>query len=585
LEIPAFGFLQLRQLRYLAAVGLLSVVPAFCASSGTASNDDWREGASIVPGKSSTGNFLAARHARSRHDYTAAADLLLSALDKAPAELNLLGRAHFALLVDGRLPAATKLARQLSEGSTKVPLAEVTLAVDAMRAGRAEIARQHVSRLPETSVNGILRSLLLAWVGFDRRPITEAVDELKPLAGEKPTAALFSLHAALLHAAAGENEAAERYFQSAVHDDKSLPLRTVQLSAAFYQRIGKQQEAERVYSQYREEFPDSRLLPPLASQAAGDTQALYHVDSMVTGAAEALFGVAAGLSRQNAGETALGLARLGLHLRPDFPELQMLAAQVMESFRQYDDANRLYAAIGRDSSIYWHARISIAANFDRMDAFDEAERLLKEMSAERPGDPAPLIELGDILRRRERFGKAVVAYDQAFERLPSVEARFWGLLYARGIALERAKQWPRAEADFLKALEFRPDQPFVLNYLGYSWVEQGKNLEQALEMIRKAVELRPSDGYIVDSLGWALYRLGRYEQAVEELEKAVELRPGDPVINDHLGDAYWMVGRHREAHFQWQAALSFDPEPEAEVEIRRKLLRGLANPADAKSDG
>jgi tetratricopeptide (TPR) repeat protein len=563
---------------------LVAVVPAAEASSGSA-GDDRREGATIVPGVSWTGNFLAARHARARHDYTAAADLLLSALAKAPTEPNVLNRAHLALLVDGRVAAATKLAQRLSKENAKVPLAEITLAVDAVRAGRPAVAKQLISRLPETSVYGILRSLLLAWVGFDRHSIAEAVAALKPLAASKPTAGLFNLHAALLHAAAGKNEAAERHFRDAVPDESGLPLRTVQLSAAFFQRIGKRQEAEEVYRRYREEYPDSRLLSPLAPQAAGDAPALYRIDGAVDGAAEALFGVAGALSRQNAGEMALALAHLGLHLRPDFPELQVLAAQVMESFRQYADANRMYAAIGQNSGLYWHARMGIAANLDRMEDHAEAERLLTAMSAERPSDPGPLIELGDILRRRERFEEAITAYDRAFERLPSLEARHWGLLYSRGIALERAKQWPRAEADFQKALEFRPDQPFVLNYLGYSWVEQGRNLDQALEMIRKAVELRPNDGYITDSLGWALYRLGRYEEAVEELEKAVELRPGDPVINDHLGDAYWLVGRHREAHFQWRAALSFEPEADVEAEIRRKLEHGPTRPADAKTDG
>ncbi|HEX9788032.1 MAG TPA: tetratricopeptide repeat protein, partial [Candidatus Binatia bacterium] len=151
----------------------------------------------------------------------------------------------------------------------------------------------------------------------------------------------------------------------------------------------------------------------------------------------------------------------------------------------------------------------------------------------------------------------------------------WTLFYFRGISYERSKQWPLAEKDFQKALELVPEQAQVLNYLGYSWVDLGLNLEAGLEMIKKAVELRPKDGYIVDSLGWAYYRLGRYDDAVKELERAIELRPEDPTINDHLGDAYWKVGRELEARFQWSHARDLNPAPEDMLIIEAKLKDGL----------
>ena len=170
--------------------------------------------------------------------------------------------------------------------------------------------------------------------------------------------------------------------------------------------------------------------------------------------------------------------------------------------------------------------------------------------------------MGDLLRGEDRFAEAEAAYTRALQRLPAIDRRHWRLLYARGIAYERTKRWPQAEADLLKALELEPEQPFVLNYLGYSWVDQGLNLDRAKAMLHRAVELRPEDGFIVDSLGWAYFRLGEHDKAVTYLERAVELEPGDPVINDHLGDGYWRVGRTREARFQWQRALTFEPEPE-----------------------
>ncbi|MDD9876982.1 MAG: tetratricopeptide repeat protein, partial [Magnetovibrio sp.] len=183
--------------------------------------------------------------------------------------------------------------------------------------------------------------------------------------------------------------------------------------------------------------------------------------------------------------------------------------------------------------------------------------------------------LGDLLRRHERWPEAIDAYAAAIERVGTLSKRNWRLLYSRGIALERAKRWPEAEKDFLKALEFEPDQPYVLNYLGYSWVDRGVHLERALEMIHNAVRRRPNDGYIIDSLGWVYYRLGNYPKAVLELERAVQIRPEDPVINDHLGDAYWRVGRELEARFQWQRSLSLDPDEKVEAEVLKKLKSGL----------
>ena len=188
----------------------------------------------------------------------------------------------------------------------------------------------------------------------------------------------------------------------------------------------------------------------------------------------------------------------------------------------------------------------------------------------------PLIKLGDLMRRNERWDDAIDSYTKAIDRVGVLEKRHWRILYSRGIVLERAKRWPEAEKDFLRALKFEPDQPYVLNYLGYSWVDKGVNLQKALRMIHNAVRKKPNDGYIIDSLGWVYYRLGNYEKAVLELERAVQLRPEDPIINNHLGDAYWRVGRELEARFQWKRALSFKPEAEVEDEVRKKLEKGLS---------
>jgi Flp pilus assembly protein TadD len=223
---------------------------------------------------------------------------------------------------------------------------------------------------------------------------------------------------------------------------------------------------------------------------------------------------------------------------------------------------------------------------------DEALKHLQAIVAEDPRDIEALTALANLQRARKEFTESAKTYTRVLELLGTPARGDWTLFYFRGIVYERSKQWPLAEADFKKALELYPEQPLVLNYLGYSWVDQNMNLEEGLRLLRRAVQLRPDDGYIIDSLGWAHYRMGRFEEALRELERAIELKPGDPVINDHLGDVYWRVGRKLEAYFQWNHARDLKPEPEDLERILKKIEKGLedepkptAAEAEARKNG
>ena len=277
---------------------------------------------------------------------------------------------------------------------------------------------------------------------------------------------------------------------------------------------------------------------------------------------------------------ALLYARLALYLRPGFDVADLLLGEILDGLNQPGRAIAAYEAVPASSPLRWSAELRVATDLDDLGRTDEAIARLNRMASERTDRADALIALGDILRGRGRWSEAVDAYDRALSRVDVRNRRLWRPLYARGISLERSKHWKRAEKDFLAALDLVPDQPFVLNYLGYSWVDQGLNLKKAQEMIKKAVKLRPKDGYIVDSLGWVYYRLGNYADAVREMERATELRPEDPVINDHLGDAYWRVGRKTEARFQWLRALGLKPTADNEAMIRKKLKAGLKPPAN-----
>ena len=309
-------------------------------------------------------------------------------------------------------------------------------------------------------------------------------------------------------------------------------------------------------------------MPPLVHDARG-------------GLAEALLGAAAALPQRDNGDAALIFARLALFLHSELDPARFLIGELLDESDRLEAAVDAYRSIPAGSDYAWAAQLRAASDLADLDRYDEAIAALSAMRDERPERIDAASALGDVFRIDERYEEAAAAYDIAIGRIAAVENRHWRLFYVRGIAFERLGEWPKAEADFLRALELEPDQPLVLNYLGYSWVEQGRNLDEAKTMIEKAVELRPDDGYIVDSLGWVAYMLGDFEEAARQLELAVELVPGDPIINDHLGDAYWQVGRLNEARFQWRRVLTLEPEDELADQVRRKLANGLSAGAEA----
>ncbi|SUS07042.1 conserved exported hypothetical protein [uncultured Defluviicoccus sp.] len=535
----------------------------------------------ITPGQTLTGNYLAARHARAQNDEAAAADFLRAAIALAPDDNLLLGRTFFVLVLDGQVNDAVPLARRYVESSPdKSGLARLLLAIEDVRAGRLADAKRHLEILAQDDSFSYLGPVLTAWALQGMGETDQALATLSTLS-DGGGANLAHLHAAWINDLAGRPAAAAASLQSILEEHKQPWLRLVELGGGVFVRAGQGQKARELYEQYQQRNPGSRLKPAVIAAIDSGVQPAREIRTATDGMAEALLDGAGILGRQNNPDTALYLARLGLHLRADLAPLQMMVGDLLEDRGRYLDANRVYAGIDRASPFSPSARLAVARNLDQMDRFDEAKDILDTLSQEDPGDIDALSTLADMLRKRERFADAVAAYDAAFLRIGAPQPYHWRLLYARGIALERAKNWERAETDFLKALEFEPEQPFVLNYLGYSWVEQGRNLAEAERMIRKAVELRPRDGYIVDSLGWVLYRLGRSQEAVPHLERAVELRPEDPVINDHLGDAYWSVGRQREARFQWQTALALKPDAEARAAIEAKLRQGLIREANA----
>ncbi len=527
-----------------------------------------------------SGNYLAAIIAGADRDTAAAARYFREAMRWDRQSDELAERAFITLLADGSMQDAGRLAERVLRRDPGNTLAQLVLGVRGIKNKRFGEARNHLIKGGRGRAADVTATLLNAWTlqgsGETRRAI-ETVDRLK---GEESFTPFRDLHAGLIAELGKQPQEAARRMKAAYEADKRM-LRTVDLYGRFLSRNGDTAGAIAVYEAFE------RLLPrnPLATRAltrlrAGETLEPAVTDA-VRGAAEVLFMLGAVGGREGDEIASMIYLRLALWLEPEHELALLTLADTYDRLKQWGAANEVYARIASPSAMHRTAQVQIGVNLEQMGRGDEAIAHLVRLGQEKAEDVDALVALGNVHRSRKAFKEAAAAYDRAIAAVAKPDAGHWTLFYFRGIAHERTKQWPKAEADFRKALELQPDQPLVLNYLGYSWVDQAVNLDEAFRMLRRAVEQRPRDGYIVDSLGWAYYRLGRYEEAVRILERAVELKPADPVINDHLGDAYWKVGRRLEAGFQWNHARDLNPEPEDLEKILKKIADGLSDEAPA----
>ena len=538
-----------------------------------------------TPGEQASGNFgnfLAGMHAKEVRDFGAMADDLSRVLAHDPDNVDLLQQGFIAMASGGRLDEAAEMGRKLEAQKAGSDTVSLVLAMQDLKAGKRAAALTRLDALSSDGLNKFTVPLFKAWINLEDNKVDEALKALAPLADVKGVQTLYDLHAGLLNELGGRPADADAAYKKALQEPDKLSFRVVEIIGNFYQRQKRVDDAKAVYETFRSAYPDNPLLPML-TQKQTDTKVPPIVGSARDGLAEALFNLASVLYQEDAHDMALVYTRLALDVRKDYPAAQVLLGDLLAGEKLYTEAVAAYKAVDTKSPFGWQARLALADSLSRLDRTQEAVTLLQTMADERKDAADASMMLGDILRSAERFEEAAKAYDDAIARIGTLKKEQWSLLYYRGIAYERSKQWDKAEADFLKALEFEPDQPYVLNYLAYTWVDKGMNYDRALTMLNKAVEEKPEDGYIVDSLGWVYFRLGKYDQAVEQLERAVELVPGDSVINDHLGDAYWRVGRHNEARFQWHRALNSNPDKDQVAPIESKLDKGL--PAGATSSG
>jgi tetratricopeptide (TPR) repeat protein len=558
----------------------LGVAPALAASPPAARQEAPSAGPDHL-----FGEYLAGRHAQQLRDFTVAASSYEKAIGADPEAPELISRTFLMEVCVGHFERARALAQKELKLDPGDAIAELVLVVEALKAGDTAAALKHAAALPSDGVHRFIGPFALAWTrkaAGDLAGADSALQGLDKFNGFEPLK-VFQL--ALLYDYAGKPDKAQQYYDKALADSEQLNWRLTDAVANFDERHGRDAEAKALYQRFIHQNSASDLaLSVAAMRPSGRPQPI--IRSPADGLAEALFDLASVLNQAETIDLALVYDRFALAARPQFPLAQLLLADILSAQNKPEQSLAVLAEIPSGSPYSWSARLRSAVNLDTLERSDEAIAQLKAMATESTELIGAQVELGDMLREKKRFAEAVEAYDAALRRAAATGLpERWTLFYDRGVALERSGQWKRAEADLLHALELKPDQPMVLNYLGYSWIDRGENLDRGLKMIEKAVELRPDDGYIVDSLGWAHYRMGDYAGAVQYLEKATELVPEDATINDHLGDAYWQTGRLVEARYQWRRALQFGPEEDEVKPIEAKLERGLDAPAAPPKGG
>ena len=573
----------------IAAAALLALPETIAAQA--AKTRDAASGRDVVH-LTPAGSYLAAKQANLDRDPDAAATYYRAALRFDPRNVDLLEQTFYSVLAYGDINEAVRLAGQLVQLDRNNRNAHLVLGVRALKQKQWKDARTHLGLAAHGPVNDLMGTLLSAWGAYGGGDLKGAIDTIDKLSGPEWYGIFKDMHAGLIYDLAGNKKEAGKRLEHAFKLDGTA-LRVMQSHAGFLSRNGGRDEALKIYEDYDKQVPRYPLTIEGLSLLQKDIPLPRIVETAQEGAAESLYGLGAALGRRedemSLANRGLAYLQLALYLEPNHALAQLALADLYELLKKPALAIKIYEKVPATSPLKRNAEIQLAIDLDSEDRTEDAKKHLEKVIAAKPDDMEAIIALANIQRERKQYEGCAETYGKAVGLLTQPVKNNWTTYYFRGICYERAKQWAKAEADFKKALDLFPDQPHVLNYLGYSWIDQGVHLDEGMGMIKRSVEQRPDDGYIVDSLGWAYYRLGNYDEAVKNLERAVELKPVDPTINDHLGDVYWKVDRPLEAKFQWSHARDLKPEDDELVKIEQKLKVGLqeekkdpTNAADAK---
>ena len=480
--------------------------------------------------------------------------------------------------IDNCILLGKKIEKDISSKNIDSVNILMALVVSDIKEKKINSALNRLKKIEKSSYERFSVPIIEAWlIALEKKNLQKAKKKLNELEKDFSVNGLRNFNLALIHEFFNKNDEALIYYQKSINAFTQPSYRLVEISANAFQRNSDFDKAKEIYIKFLSSSNDNLLVENSLKRIENKEIPNKLIVNLNDAIAELFSTIAGSFSSDFTNSFSVIYLYFSLYLKDDFEVAQLYLAELLENNNEYEKANILYEKIKPLSSFYWHSKLKKARNLELLGDNKKSILILEEMSNEKKDRYDSLKLLGDIYRNYDKYDEAIKIYNEAILRIKKIGSEHWDLLYSRGVAYERNNQWILAEKDFLKILELRPDQPDVLNYLGYSWIEKDINLDQAKKFILKAVNLKPRDPYIVDSLGWAYYNLKEYDKAVEELERAITLKPTDPIINDHLGDAYLKVNRELEALYQWKKAIQFNSEEDLRRKIEEKIKEFNAN--------
>lgn len=519
------------------------------------------------------GAYLAARQAAMSNDFSTGARYFTQSLVSDPSNPYLLENALVSYMSLGDFERALPIASVMVDADYQSQMAHITLSIDA--ALREDWDTVIAGIDAGQDIGPLVDGLTKAWAQLGKGQMSTALEAFDTVIAGPGLSAYGLYNKALALAHVGDFEGAEAIFAASPQNGMRYNRRSAIAHAQILSQLDQNQDALALLDEVFGAQTDPTLAAMRTAFAADDMVPFDYIRDARDGMSELYLVVAQAVTGEASNDYVLRYARASAYLNPRNTDAVLLSAELLDNMGQYDLAADAFNAVPADSPAFQSAELGRAETLRKAGKVDAAVEVLEALSRSYPDMPRVFATAGDAYRDAGDLEKAKTAYSRALDLYDAADPLKWFIYYARAITNHTLDDWPAAEADFRAALALNPDQPQVLNYLGYSMVERGVNMEEALTMIEKAVAAEPQNGAIVDSLGWVLFQMGDYENAVGHLEDAASLEPVDPVVNDHLGDAFWAVGRLVEARFQWNRALSFDPTEQEAARIRRKLDIGL----------
>ena len=525
------------------------------------------------------GAYLAGRVAHLRQDFENAAEYYKIVIDKDNTNKAVNRTIYVILSSLGQIEQATPYAQKEIERGDTQSIAPLIVAIKDFSEGKYADSRKNMELIKDKTHNTIINPLFNAWTYAGEKNEKAAIAEVNKMINDPSLDTVKLFHKGLIYDYIGNTEKAQKMYGEIIEKHyKNVTYRLLEIITDFYVRNGDKETARKIFGKYNDDGLLSILLARIDKQIENTHEnSPAIINTPRKGLAEALFNIGT-IFRSSVGGTEFAQIYIAAssYLNPDYDISKIALANVLEELGLLKEANKYYEQIGKDSGSYFIARAKMIENLNTLEEYEQAEKQIKILLKDYPDNTQLLSDLGNIYADMENHPKAIECYQKAVKTLNKNDREAWPIYYSLAVSYDKINQKIKAEQNLQKALTLSNHNPNILNYLGYSWLEQGRNIDEAVKMILEAYKQYPYEGHIIDSVGWIYFRLGMYQKAVEFLEQATALNPGNAVINDHLGDAYWFEGRKNEAVFQWNHALDLKEDSDSvdKKAIKKKILNG-----------